>query len=533
MAYTRVEKQIYFAILDAAFTSIGKPQSDILNIKGITNLFGSKAFPAKEGQSHYNGTSIKKQMVRSKSVIQFLIRHDYDSLLFYKWCGEISRNPNSEEFFEDVEELNIETFVDILDMKEVQSPTHLEFLFRTLDTNYYYKAYNSLKKPTTTFTSFNNKWLTVILLYLGYRSIDEFIDQTNFTSSHFTQRTPSKEVYTTYKGYYYDFVKNEIRSFTIEIDYNSRMSHKTMHKDPPNAKQYGLHGDHSSSEYIGNAYILNHKIHIILWCLKNEHGTKEKVKFILTSDKDDFQSSRVLKGLALASTSINDSPISIECFLTREDMKLSRKESLRIERYLNIRRNNILVNNKSFDFNKLKAKNVTVDRLEPLVGVWHIIRYDEKWNLLNSLMMVDKNYRITCFTATTSNKKIKFSYQNCYIEPAEKNDRVIYLSCMDKFQLVSQLSITRPKKTANYSSGVMIIHNKSSTPFMRGLAMYKIPQSNVETFRLKNSKSNKFIKRYLKLSYQDSELDVELEYKSELIKTLNEITIQNTPKANL
>lgn len=473
-------KSEYITLLKATFHKIGKPNLDFENLRNLGSLFGTNTFPSDDLKDHVENQSLKSELLKNKDVVRYLCLQSQKGKGWQEWCIAHNRKYNSDQFFPNNSTASIENYKHLLTLECLESKTHLECIFKTFNIKRYYDYYNDFKKVSYAENkNLNTKYITAITSYLGFQNFKDFKNSslfTEFAQNNEGQPNQNKSSntapeFTKYTGYYYDYLKNNVFSFSLEVDFMAKKTQAVMSLKNPNAKLVGLHQDHDDLEYEGNAYFLNHKMHIILWYLKTDHGAKEKIKIILNSGREKFEDAKVLKGLILASNSINNSPISIEAIFKREDFEYTDAENLRMQRYLMLKRNNILVRNKSFDFKKLSAKNLVVDQLSNLQGAWHSIRYDKNWNLVHSIIHVEKNYRVTCYTNTTQTIAI----QNCYFEPSEKSNFVLYISCKEDNCVISQIAIKLPNRNSDIIKGVMILHpiNDESDflPIMRSIVL--------------------------------------------------------------
>ncbi|MEM9544357.1 MAG: hypothetical protein AAGA77_00215 [Bacteroidota bacterium] len=513
------------------------------NDKGLTVFFGYNTYPPNiNKKNHSKGPNLKTLLLSNSNVISFLCQYPAIKNNFGEWCEKNSKTDSHKNaFFPNDPNIEItETIKKQHELKCVESYLYLEYIYTIYSGRVLYDNYIKLQDGRDS-VAFKDWFILAMLSFLELNTFDEFEKKypSNQKKPDIISKQPlpspkavNKRNYTPFIGYYFDFGRDNVEKFKLQIDFLAGKHQENMDMASPNAKQSGLHEKHKTVEYLGNAYLLNNKWHVILWNFKSKHGKYEKIKIIITSGKEDAKKASYLRGLILASNSIDYSPISLEAFFVREDFNYSPLELLRIKRYLMIRRNNIILQNRDFDFEKLTAKNLIVDKLSAFTGLWHVIRYDDSWNIIHSIIHITEHLKITCYVLQKDGNEPKLIAQYCQFEPSQNKDFVVYISNKDKNTVISQIAISYPLNDT-IINGVMIfdsVHADNRVkPTMRAITWQKVDDELKSLLKSENEMDRDKLMDYLKPSLeQNEELWIkEYSYLSESISSLQETSLSS------
>ena len=260
------------------------------------------------------------------------------------------------------------------------------------------KAEISIKEP----------YSTIIPLYLGYANFDAFFEEQS-----------NENNWLSYTGYYYSMRRNVIDTYNLKFRFDSQDLEDHPFHAEFKVKEFGFHNYTSKPEYSGYAYILLGKLHLVMLSIDpKSKATIDRLKMVFDTGGNP-EEKESMKGSILAVSATQANPIlSVETIIIKDNHKNSKaeiydelsdeekieldiekeEEILNVKRYLNLHRNNFWVRPTPIDLEEiLIKKSIPVDLISHLVGVYRVWRFDKDYNIVESKIIIEDDYKSTCY----------------------------------------------------------------------------------------------------------------------------------------
>jgi len=268
-----------------------------------------------------------------------------------------------------------------------------------------YNKYKTIYEDGRDSCAIEEPYASAYLLYAGYKNFEAFLKE--FELDSMKKNAPKKSTKIAYKGFVYSYRFHKIHEYALEIEY-------AEDGGIIGVSEQGFHDNLSQPLYKGHAYMLNSKMHLILDKKEgDQEELKDRMKIILDSGEKPTVNP-VMRGLILAISSYQgEYPLSTETVVVSKDYDLSPERELKIRRYLFLHRYNIRIKTKAMNLDALEAKKVNVDILSHMVGHFRTWRFDENFDIVQSMLHIREDYETYCYSNQYSDKN--YNEQVCLI----------------------------------------------------------------------------------------------------------------------
>lgn len=237
----------------------------------------------------------------------------------------------------------------------------------------------------------------IVPLYIGgFEDLDTFI-----------KAKGEKVEWIEYTGFYYSFLRHEIRKYFVGIKYDIQKSDDQYSREKYEVWEQGFHDDNTNPKYNGYAYKLGGKLHLVL---DRTRGSKSKIlidklKMIFDSGGNP-ETHDVMKGsiLAVSAAQIGNPLLNTETVLIKNEY-INKHSSdkkvaltlLNVERYLHLHRCHFWIRPQKINLERMVIKrDISVDQLSHLIGIYRVWRFDEDYNIVQSKLIIKENYESYC-----------------------------------------------------------------------------------------------------------------------------------------
>lgn len=464
-------KTLIEAIIEKFFHSTNAPEKFKQykhEIKLITQkrFFGSddaNPFPfggVESGVTPNYKESLKSEFLKTSHIIQIL-KEDHDKKDTPNWY-KYKKNENlgvlSHES-PDLKKSNSNLYDEYKKVIKQTGITEAAFCFiaeryngKTLQDWYsiFIKGENNYnKKAPKTIDSVN---LNIYLAYVGWNE-EKLIKETN-------QNSNSQII--TYTGFYYNFLKHAVfENFKFKLN---------IANEPFRIEVEGLIYS-LYKKYEGNGERIEEKLHIRLQELNNDKS--HHYIYIILDWGQGVELREIIRGSFMGVTSEKGQTYNMEIILIKNIYNLAEGNKLNISRYLFWNRRDFRIKQEEIKPDKIQVEKYNVNQFQNIVGYWKTWRFDENFNVLESLFHINDDYKVQHHILNL-NKKYSREYCSFKITQIKQG----YILCSYSYintEIADFFMIIVPEdKIQNLTFGVTISNkNKKGFPIKRALILKK------------------------------------------------------------
>ena len=430
--------------------------------KGKDLFFGSRnynPFPrgskVKRGKAYHKTRTLKSEILNDvKLVLRLKDYHEISAIGdedSWNW-RKASRNYEKgylKEQYPALEKKYTKQYLEYLDVIEKAGISEAAFCFiaQEFRTEQLYAQYDKYFKEEITFSFKKN--LDVYCLYAGFRDLNEAKEKGR-ELERLREENRKNNIFK-YVGFYYTFRKHAIfEEFKLIIDAN-----KELYK----IKAKGFYFD-KSKIYEGDGENVSGKVHVRLQEIGN--GTAHHYIHMILECGPNFKERQCIRGAFMG---VSDYIFNKEIILIKEIDELVHTHKLDIKRYLFCHRNTFRIKVDQLRLNNIQVEDRNVKRYENIIGSWKMWRFDENFNILESLLHIGNDYKIAHYLVSLDRKT---SRQYCDFKITHKDYGDVLCSASvakGRVKIVDFLMIDVPRKESCNSTQGLMISNNTNKPF--------------------------------------------------------------------